>query len=884
MPAPLGVASSLFLYSVIPSFPFVGYSIAVPTILSLRPVADGCSPHILLYLLASYVLSYLFLLFSFSIALFPLPGFSCFHRLEVKLYSLSSLFVLHLLSLSHAVVFLLLPAYAPDVLSSFVSSSTSSYLPLPLSSTCTSAPTFYAALAGVGVQSLFLLWLLCTIVVAWVEEQRWLGWTAEELQEIAEAQVRHARWRAEQEEERRKLLDGRSDKPAKAVSQQRGDKQQKVKADTETSVVPAPQPRVSVSSKRHEKEEEKQQSEDEDEILRYTRQLATTRRKEKEKREEKEQSGEVEDETEDEEDDEQQSESEVHEPLSPSKSSPSSSSEDAASEEEEEDNSGSEEEVEEQESSVNVEHTETTARKRNEESEDASENDHENETRSDNEEKEASSEQDRRPNEKGSGKDEEERHQAEPSETTYNDQYGGTTHAHSSRSAAAPSLQAKSISRSSAAPLPTPPQNAAVAEEQQTAVQSSTSQPALRRFSQPMARTTAVRQPGDIFDATVPLARALPAVSAALSATAIMPHAQLPPLPPMPLFAATAPITIPVSSLLPSPPPTKEQALATQSLFPPTTATFSSRTPPLPIVAVPLRRPPQLTSLSLQPPLPIAAGVFSRTTTSPSPPLPISPIPLSPKAFFSATSYTHSPSPPSPHSVVSPSLFSLTAPVISHPSAPAALAIVPSPLAETRDISAAPVTLPASPDTEDTVSTPVVHSSAASELAEHQRQPFVPAHSVQEMQLVAELKDVQQQRHQQQQHSETKQSTNETDEQQQWATQTNPANPQSIQQHGGSPQKQQHQQRLSGTGQFVVETSDNTDGIAESEPTAQHSVDQPAEAAVDEISFSDDEGGIDEAPHAHVAVQQAPSDGAAVIEQPLVVEEEVEEKVEEEVF
>lgn len=77
MPAPLSVASSLFLYSLIPCVPFIGYSVAVPTILSLWPAPDGCSPHILVYLLTSYVWGYLFLLFSFSILLFPLPGCSC---------------------------------------------------------------------------------------------------------------------------------------------------------------------------------------------------------------------------------------------------------------------------------------------------------------------------------------------------------------------------------------------------------------------------------------------------------------------------------------------------------------------------------------------------------------------------------------------------------------------------------------------------------------------------------------------------------------------------------------------------------------------------------------------------------------------------------------
>jgi len=907
MPAPLGVASSLFLYSVIPSVPFVGYSIVVPTILSLQPVPDGCSPHIVIYLLASYALAYLFLLFTFSIALFPLPGFSCFHRLDVKLLSLSSLSVLHLLSLAHAVVFLLLPAYMPSVLSSLLSSSSSysEYLPLPLPAACTSAPTFYASLVGVGAQSFFLLWLPCTAVVAWGAEQCWKGWTAEELQEIAEAQARHAVWRAEREEERRKLIDGPWYRPPNAVTPQRTEKQ----TATETSTPPPPPARLSVSSKLKEEEEEKEREEDEDEIVRYTQKVAAARRREKarEREEEKEQSEDMREDTEDEEDedeedeeeeedDEQSEHSDTEEPLSSSSLSRSSSStcasstsSAAASEAEEEESGGSEEETEEREESASVEHDNSTGRRRKKEAEEersegGSEDERDaEEDRSVDAETEAASEQDEAdepPTEEASGRDGE-RSEVDDSGIAYGDQYGAlAAHAPSARSAAAPSLPSKSATRNSAAPLPTPLQQGTVVEEQQPAVQTSTSQPPPRRFSQPMSRTTAVRQAADLFGATVPLAKAMPTPYPALSITtsAITPHVdELPPLPPMPAFAATAPITIPASSLLPSPPPPPRPSVsATPSSFPPHSATFSSHTPPLPIVAVPLRRP-QLTPLSLQPPLPIASSMFGRTASA-SPPLPISPIPLSPKAFLSETSHSLSPSLPSP--VVSPPPLTLTTPIVVQPSAGNALATSPPSAAVTAESEADTASSPlsSSPIPERAISVPVVPSPTASEPAEQRKQAFVLAHNTAKLQLVVELKDVQQQQRQSERLGEANQSqAHDSGEQQEGVARADSAaaaHP--SQQHVDSPQ--QHPQRLSGTGQFEVETSDGSSSIAEHDSTAHVSAEQPAETA-DEISFSDDEEAADEALHADVAGQLTSVDDAAVVEHSVLVEEEVEEEM-----
>ena len=492
MPAPLGVASSLFLYSVIPSVPFVGYSIVVPTVLSLQPVPDGCSPNILLYLLASYVLAYLFLLFSFSISLFPLPGFSCFHRLDVKLLSLSSLSLLHLLSLAHATIFLLLPAYAPDVLSSMVISASSSYMPAPLSSACTSAPTFSASLLGVAVQSFFLLWLLCTAVIALGQERCWAGWTEQELREIAEAQTRHAQWRAERDEERRKLLDGQWYKPAKAATQQRSEKRSEEQTRAGTTVLPVAQAQFSTATKLKEREEQNEQdgAEDEHEIVRYTEKIADKRRKEREKEEEKEQSDDVEDETEDEEEEDQQSEhSDVNESRSSSPSSSSSSSEAAVSEEEDGGSGESEEESEEQEEAVEVSRNNSAGKQRRKENEiesEHSEDESDNRQAEEEEAVEQPDEADEQPVEETSGKDDQD---SEPSGVAYSDAYGGlASHAPTSRSSAAPHPPSTAATRRSAAPLSSPPlQKATAAVEEQ--------KPASRRASQPIARTIAVKQP-----------------------------------------------------------------------------------------------------------------------------------------------------------------------------------------------------------------------------------------------------------------------------------------------------------------------------------------------------------------------------------------------------
>ena len=904
MPEPLGVVSSLLLYSIIPSVPFVGYSIAVPTVLSLQPVADGCSPHIVIYLLASYALAYCFLMFSFSIALFPLPGCSCFHRLDVKLLSLASLSLLHLLSLAHAVVFLLLPAYVPSALSSLVDpASSSDYLPLPLSSTCATAPSFYAALAGVGVQLFYLLWLLCTVVIAWGQEQCWAGWTAEELREIDEAQARHALWRAERDEERRKLIDGQWYTPANAVTQQRTEKPTNEQAEKDTATVPKPPPRLSVSNKHKDMEEEKEQEEDEDEILRYTQRIAATRRKEREKEEQKEQDEELEDETEDdEEDNDEQSEySDVDEPFSASSSSSSSStsassstaSAAAASEQEDDENGGSNEELEQRENHTeSLKHRTRTERRRSEEneSEPAGDDDgdiqQQDEDVSDKRNDMVASERDEgadeQPTEEAGGLTNEE---VDQSGAVYSDQYGAVAgRAPSSRSAAAPALPSKAIKLASAAPLLMSEEKKTVVEEPQPIVH----EPAIhtpRRLSHPMPRTVAVRQPAEIFGATVPLAKVLPSAAPATAARTTRPAAELPSLPPMPTFASTAPITIPALSLLPSPslsqtPPFVAPTLSTP---PPLSATFSSRTPPLPIVTLPLRRP-QLTPLSLQPPLPITTSSFGRTTASSSPPLPISPMPLSPKAFLATAS----------HSLSSPPLPIASPPLSSHPV---------QAVADTAEhtISAFPTVPPpaiSAPDDVVTVSAPTLHSHSAVTLplespsrsvtefapAERQRPPFVPLHTTQELQLVAELKGVHQQRNQQplQQNSGPTQPSHDGHERQQetsTATDTADAIPNHESVDASTEQQHQHQQRLSGTGQFVVETSDGSLNTADEQPTLDVAVDQPVQAAVDdEISFSDDEDGADES---RVAEQQpqAPVDGAGLHEHSVVLEEEVEEEV-----
>lgn len=203
-------------------------------------------------------------------------------------------------------------------------------------------------------------------------------------------------------------------------------------------------------------------------------------------------------------------------------------------------------------------------------------------------------------------------------------------------------------------------------------------------------------------------------------------------------------------------------------------------------------------------------------------------------------------------------------------------------MAVSTGMAAVSSTLSAAPVPERATSASLLLNPTATEAAERQSRPFVPitAHSTQELRLVAELKDVQQLRNQQQ--SSTNQPRQHINEQQDSVTHTDSTDTQLGQQHASEPQQQQqrqHQQRLSGTGQFVVETSDGSDSRAEYEPTAQQIVDQPAETAEDEISFSEDEGDSAEAQHTNVAGRLAVPDSAAVIEQSIVVEEEVEEEM-----
>ena len=158
------------------------------------------------------------------------------------------------------------------------------------------------------------------------------------------------------------------------------------------------------------------------------------------------------------------------------------------------------------------------------------------------------------------------------------------------------------------------------------------------------------------------------------------------------------------------------------------------------------------------------------------------------------------------------------------------------------------------------------------------------------MQLVAELKEAQQQRHQQQ-ISDASQRSGERSAQQASSiahadttavqSRSSPRTVEPNHQPDDQPHVHHQQQRLSDTGQFVVETSSDTAGSADHEPTTHVSHKHLAEAAGEEVSFSDDEDGNEDAVHADTAVQQALTIRAAVpvIEQSVVVEEEVEEEV-----
>ena len=899
MPAPLGVASSLFLYGVIPCVPFIGYSVAVPTVLSLYPPPDECTPNLRLYLLVSYALAYLFLLHSFSIVLWPLPGLSCFHRLDVKLLSLASLSALQLASLAHAVLFLLLPAYLPDALSSLLSSasSSSSYLPLPVSSDCTASPTFVTSLAGVGVQSFFLLWLLCTAAVAWCEEHCWQGWTAQELQAIEEAKARHAQWTAERDDERRKLIDGKAYRPANAVAQQRAEKQTGVQAGTVTA--PSRQSSSSTGKDAEEqKEQEEEESGDEEEIVRYTDNKAAVRRREREREEQKEQSDTSEDGSEEDEEDEEEEDDDEGDESEPSDEdeprSASLSLDAAASEREDEEDGAVEKQVAEQEQEIDEER----------EKDDTEQDSHSSDESAPNEQGTEDSSQ---TNDNDGQADEEadakaaEASEADNNDTAYSERYGAlTAHAHS-RSAAAPSLPVvKPAAHSSAAPLSTPPLKSDVP---QPATPNEASSDATRRVNPSMSRTAAVRQAADIFG-TVPIAMPIYPSTALSNTTLLAPHAaELPPLPPMSAFAATAPITIPAPSFSSAPPPIRPSAAATQTLFSQPSATSSYRHPPLPIVALPLRRP-QLTPLSLKPPLSAAGAVSGRLTASSSPPLPIGPIPLSPKAFFSTVnlSTTHSP-PPGASTLHSPllaqpnPLASTTSASCNAPPLPvvglttACSSSVPTPAASystpplpvTAHLTAVSVSPPPMSSVDSSVAQQPEPFPMATEAESQQRQPPAAAQSEREVQLVAELRDVQQQRQQQLQRSGREDwHIQPLKKEPPSAVRSSAAAEQLGQEHVDvpeqPPQQEHYPRRLSDAGQFVVETSDGSSGAIEGEAAMHTAVTQPAEE--DEISFSDDEDGADrETARAETAGQLLEADGAAVNEQSVVLEEEVEEEV-----
>ena len=192
---PLPPTSSLLAYASIPSAPLLAYSLVVPVVLSINSVSSLCSPHLVIFLVASYTAAHLFLLFTFSVALHPLPLCHAFHRLSVKLLSLFLLVLLHAAILAHGVLYLLLPAYFPSVLA----------FPPTLDSECTTSFPFMLAVTGVGLEAAFIVWHL---LIALIAQCRLSWWEANPLRRsieekqlraaIAEAKARQAQWLLEE--------------------------------------------------------------------------------------------------------------------------------------------------------------------------------------------------------------------------------------------------------------------------------------------------------------------------------------------------------------------------------------------------------------------------------------------------------------------------------------------------------------------------------------------------------------------------------------------------------------------------------------------------------------------------------------------------------------
>ena len=256
MVEPLSPTSALLVSSAVPSTLFLAYAILVPIVLSLNGVSSLCSTHLLAYLVASYGASHLFLLFSFSVALHPLPLCHAFHQWESKVLSLVALTTLHLGALVYAILFLVLPGFFSSIISL-------SFAPA-IDTACAASTPFRVALAGVGVEAAFVLWAVLTWIAAqctvslWKRDPARCSLESERLlAAIAEASVRHQQWAMQDDP-----VDAVKAPPAAAAETGRA---------TDT-VKPEPHPTVHASASA---------DADEDEILRFTERRQEERRRQR---------------------------------------------------------------------------------------------------------------------------------------------------------------------------------------------------------------------------------------------------------------------------------------------------------------------------------------------------------------------------------------------------------------------------------------------------------------------------------------------------------------------------------------------------------------------------------------------------------------------------
>ena len=199
---PVPPVSALLASSSIPATLHLAYGVAVPVVLSLHDdVSSICPTQLLLYLITSYALSHLLLLLCFSTALHPLPLLPSFsHHPSIPLLSLLTLLLLLTASLTHSLLFLILPTYFPS-------------LPLPPSFPSPSCPPsspsppslpFYLALTGSAIQLLTLLWALTTSLTSHLLLSHHLTsplltlHSAHLTSAIAAAHVRHSQWLLEE--------------------------------------------------------------------------------------------------------------------------------------------------------------------------------------------------------------------------------------------------------------------------------------------------------------------------------------------------------------------------------------------------------------------------------------------------------------------------------------------------------------------------------------------------------------------------------------------------------------------------------------------------------------------------------------------------------------